>query len=176
MVPLEALGWFMLGAGVTSLAVGLFHLVNIIMMKRRMLSFIDKIKEEAPEFLKDQAAHIEKGKGNGSGKEIIEMTFHDKEGNLNTIKIIIDHDLPDISLPDREQFKEMVLKGEAGRISDMVSGHKVSEKAMEKVQEFIFSPQAVRDMRRAGMEPDEVVTKMLKASGRMEGSMGTTKG
>ena len=127
-----------------------------------MLSFIDKIKEEAPEFLKDQAAHIEKGKVNGSGKEISEMTFHDKEGNLNTIKIIIDHDLPDVSLPDREKFKEMVLKGEAGRISE------VPEKAMEKIQEFIFSPQAVRDMRRVGMEPDEVVTKMLKASGRME--------
>ncbi|SRR6266550_2295030 len=161
MFPIETLGWFMLGAGVTSLAVGLFHLVNIIMMKRRMLSFIDRIKEEAPEFIKDQAEK-------GSGRETSEMTFRDKEGNLNTIKIIIDHDLPDISLPDREQFKEMVLKGEAGRISDMVSGHKVSEKAMEKVQEFIFSPQAVRDMRRAGMEPDEVVTKMLKASGRME--------
>src|SRR6266446_6446664 len=162
MFPLEALGWFMLGAGMTSLAVGLFHLVNIIMMKRRMLSFIDKIKEEAPEFLKDQAAHIEKGKGNGTGKEISEMTFHDKEGNLNTIKIIIDHDLPDVFVPDREKFKEMLLKGEAGRIND------VPEKAMEKVQEFIFSPQAVRDMRRVGMEPDEVVTKMLKASGRME--------
>src|SRR6266404_1778320 len=107
MVPLEALGWFMLGAGVTSLAVGLFHLVNIIM-------------------------------------------------------IIIDHDLPDLTLPDREKFKEMVLKGEAGRINE------VPEKAMEKVKEFIFSPQALRDMRRAGMEPDEVVTKMLKASGRME--------
>src|SRR6266446_2870799 len=155
MFPLEALGWFMLGAGVTSLAVGLFHLVNIIMMKRRMLSFIDKIKEEAPEFLKDQADKT-------SGKETSEMTFRDKEGNLNTIKIIIDHDLPDVSLPDREKFKEMVLKGEAGKIND------VPEKAMEKVQEFIFSPQAVRDMRRVGMEPDEVVTKMLKASGRME--------
>ncbi len=155
MVPLETLGWFMLGAGATSLAVGLFHLVNIIMMKRRMLSFIDKIKEEAPEFLKDQADKT-------SGKETSEMTFRDKEGNLNTIKIIIDHDLPDVSLPDREKFKEMVLKGEAGRIND------VPEKAMEKVQEFIFSPQAVRDMRRVGMEPDEVVTKMLKASGRME--------
>ncbi len=155
MVPLETLGWFMLGAGATSLAVGLFHLVNIIMMKRRMLSFIDKIKEEAPEFLKDQADKT-------SGKETSEMTFRDKEGNLNTIKIIIDHDLPDVSLPDREKFKEMVLKGEAGRISE------VPEKAMEKIQEFIFSPQAVRDMRRVGMEPDEVVTKMLKASGRME--------
>src|SRR6266446_1938754 len=160
MVPLEALGWFMLGAGVTSLAVGLFHLVNIIMMKRSMLSFIDKIKEEAPEFLKDQA-HREKIE-KGSGKETSEMTFRDKEGNLNTIKIIIDHDLPDVSLPDREKFKEMVLKGEAGRINE------VPEKAMEKIQEFIFSPQAVRDMRRVGMEPDEVVTKMLKASGRME--------
>src|SRR6266436_8394115 len=155
LLSIETLGWFMLGAGVTSLAVGLFHLVNIIMMKRRMLSFIDKIKEEAPEFLKDQAEK-------GSGKETSEMTFRDKEGNLNTIKIIIDHDLPDVSLPDREKFKEMVLKGEAGRISQ------VPEKAMEKVQEFIFSPQAVRDMRRVGMEPDEVVTKMLKASGRME--------
>src|SRR6266576_4147263 len=155
MFPIETLGWFMLGAGVTSLAVGLFHLVNIIMMKRRMLSFIDRIKEEAPEFIKDQAEK-------GSGRETSEMTFRDKEGNLNTIKIIIDHDLPDVSLPDREKFKEMVLKGEAGRISE------VPEKAMEKVQEFIFSPQAVRDMRRVGMEPDEVVTKMLKASGRME--------
>src|SRR6266404_3243093 len=155
MVPLETLGWFMLGAGVTSLAVGLFHLVNIIMMKRRMLSFIDRIKEEAPEFIKDQADKT-------SGKEISEMTFRDKEGRLNTIKIIIDHDLPDLCLPDREEFKGMVLKGEAGRISE------VPEKAMEKVQEFIFSSQAVRDMRKVGMEPDEVVTKMLKASGRME--------
>jgi len=45
--------------------------------------------------------------------------------------------------------------------------HQVSEDAMGKVQEFVFSPNAVRDMRRNGIEPDDVVTRMLKASGRM---------
>ena len=160
MIPLEAFGWYMLGAGTTMLAVGLFHLINGIYQKRRLLSFIELIKSKAPEFIKDQA-HREKIE-KGSGLETSEMTFRDKEGHLNVIKIIIDHDLPDLPLPDREEFQSMVLKGEAGSINN------VPEKAMEKVHEFIFSPQAVRDMRRVGMEPDEVVTKMLKASGRME--------
>src|SRR6266581_6033925 len=150
-----AAGWFLMGAGVAILGIGIYHLVNAIRLKRRMLSFIERMKSDAPEFIKDQ---IEKG----SGRETSEMTFRDKEGVLNTIKIIVDHDLPDVPFRDREDFYSMVVKGETGRIND------IPEKAMVKVQEFIFSPQAVRNMRRDGIEPDEVVTKMLKASGRME--------
>ena len=162
MMPLEAFAWFMIGSGTVMLGRALYLIWGIWKRRRfiKLLKSLKKVSASSEGKLKELADKLITSKI--GGQEISEMTFRDKDGHLNVIRIIIDHDLPDISLPDRDEFQSMVLKGEAGKINE------VPEKAMDKVQEFIFSPQAVRDMRRAGMEPDEVVTKMLKASGRME--------
>lgn len=158
-------GWFMLGAGVALLLVGSFFFVSKLLLRRnksRFDKFIEGLKA---------AAKAEEEKGFvpvSDGKEISELTFRDKHGVMNKVRIIIDHDLNDMKIGSKQEMEDMLKSGEAGTLSDLMSGHKVSEDAMGKVQDFVFSPQAVRDMRSSGLEPDEVVTKMLKASGRME--------
>jgi len=147
----ELIGWFMISSGLSMLIIGLCVLFYTIVRRRimikrnhKLIAFIERLKSEA-DLIKDK---IESGQ---SGREISELVFRDKEGNLNTVRIIIDHD----------------LDGPYPLLTDLVSeDDNISEVNMK--QEFIFSPQAVRDMRLAGMEPDELVTRMLKSSGRME--------
>lgn len=155
---IEAFGWFMLGAGCCLALMALFEYLAY-RRKRKFNNFLQHLVEEGHRAVQEISKPGE--------REVSELSFRDKEGAMNTVRIIIDHDLKDMT-GTKEEFKEMILKGEAGTMSDILSGHKVSEDSMSKVQEFVFSPQAVRDMKRAGMEPDEVVIKMLKASGRIE--------
>lgn len=156
-------GWFMLGVGIALLMVCTIGATKLLVMRyraRRFKSFLDKMREDGEKLVNSAA--------NTLGKEISELTFRDKHGVMNKVRIIIDHDLNDMKIGSKQEMEDMLKSGEAGTLSDLMSGHKVSEDAMGKVQDFVFSPQAVRDMRSSGLEPDEVVTKMLKASGRME--------
>lgn len=153
------LGWFMLSAGLALLSVGVTVLTQQWLLRRRKKRFdrfVESIKAAGEEIVKEKK------------KEISELSFRDKYGVMNTVRIIIDHDMADMKVGSKQDMEDMLRTGEAGTLSDLMAGHKVSEDAMGKVQEFVFSPQAVRDMRSSGLEPDEVVTKMLRASGRME--------
>jgi len=96
-----------------------------------------------------------------ASREVGELSFRDKSGGLCVVKIVVDHNLPDHLM---DAFK---AADASGNLQDIMSGHKVSEDAMGQVEEFIFSPRAVRDMRAAGIEPDEVVRQMLRAAGRI---------
>ncbi|SRR6266446_1465085 len=158
---LEFIGWFMISAGLSMLIMGItglcYKIVRrriIIKSNRKLMAFIEKLKLES-DLIKHELENDHK-----SGRETSELVFRDKDGILNTVRIIIDHDLDDLATSDKEELKAMLLKTD-GTITDTGS-------PMNNIQEFIFSPQAVRDMRLAGMEPDEIVTRMLKASGRME--------
>src|SRR6266446_7629128 len=162
---LEFIGWFMISAGLSMLIMGItglcYKIVRrriIIKSNRKLMAFIEKLKLES-DLIKHELENDHK-----SGRETSELVFRDKEGILNTVRIIIDHDLDDLAASDKEELKDMLLKGRTRTISDTISDHNIAQEHMSKVQEFIFSPQAVRDMRLAGMEPDEVVTRMLKAS------------
>lgn len=146
----------MLGVGVAILGFCIGVLLYKYRSKRKFKKFLERIKAAGEEIVKEK-----------SKKEISELSFRDKYGVMNTVRIIIDHDLGD-KIEDIKVMQEMLKSGDAGTLNDLMSGHKISEDAMGKVQEFVFSPQAVRDMRSSGLEPDEVVTKMLRASGRME--------
>jgi hypothetical protein len=91
-------------------------------------------------------------------QEISEFTYRGSDGNLDTVKIIIDHGLDDVA----------GASGIQGTIEDITGDQStVEDSRMHGIKEFVFSANAVRDMRMAGIEPDEVVVKMLKASGRM---------
>lgn len=92
-----------------------------------------------------------------ASREISELTFRDASGKLCKVKIVVDHSLP-------EKLTQMAQEGS---LQDLMSNHKVSEDAMGQVEEFVFSPRAVHDMRQAGMEPDDVVREMLRAAGRI---------
>lgn len=167
------LGAFLLGAGAALLGVGLgvlIHQVILFRRRRRFASYlerlrgaVDKIEGPSADPANDNPMHEKTGY-----KEVSELSFRDKNGEMTKVRIVIDYDLADLSKPDMQTFQAMVDSGEAGTLGDLMDGHKVSEDAMGKVQEFVFSPQAVWQMRSSGLEPDEVVTKMLKASGRME--------
>lgn len=147
----------MLGVGIAILGFSIGALLYKYRSKRKFKKFLEGIKSASEEIVKEK-----------SKKEISELSFRDKHGVMNTVRIIIDHDMADMKVGSKQDMEDMLRTGEAGTLSDLMAGHKVSEDAMGNVQEFVFSPQAVRDMRSSGLEPDEVVTKMLRASGRME--------
>ncbi len=165
---LEFVGGFLISAGISLVLMGISYWCSILIRRRivaasnrKLMAFIEKLKLES-DLIKHELENDHK-----AGRETSELVFRDKEGILNTVKIIIDHDLDHLA-SNEEELKSMILKGETGTMTDLISGHNITEDHIGKVQEFIFSPQAVRDMRLAGMEPDEIVTRMLKASGRME--------
>src|SRR5216684_7324407 len=162
---LEFVGGFLISAGISLVLMGTSYWCSILIRRRivaasnrKLMAFIEKLKLES-DLIKHELENDHK-----VGRETSELVFRDKEGILNTVRIIIDHDLDDIA-SNEEELKSMILRGETGTMTDLISGHNITEDHIGKVQEFIFSPQAVRDMRMAGMEPDEIVTKMLKASG-----------
>lgn len=150
---IESLGWFLLGAG--SAVVGI--MVAMLIERRHKLnedfkSFISKVREDG--FARSKQVAL---------KEISELTFRDKSGKFDTVKIIVD---PDISPSKEDKMEEMIFKGTDGKIGELVEGAPPAED-MVKVKDFVFSSNTVRDMRASGIEPEDVVVQMLKASGRM---------
>src|SRR6266478_4538415 len=122
----EYIGWFMISAGLSMLIIGIAALFYTIIRRRmiaannqKLVSFIERLKSEA-DLIKDK---IEKD--HKIGREISELVFRDKEGILNTVRIVIDHGLDDLSASDQEELKGMVLK-EKGTPVDLVSGHDIT--------------------------------------------------
>lgn len=169
-MPLESAGWFFIGAGSVILLECLLNLGRYIffrLRKRRFAKFIDGLKATAEQMAANQATEPA-NEVSTRPREVSELSFRDKEGVMNTVRIIVDPSIDKGLIPDSQELHSMMESGEAGSLSELMDGnHCVSEDAMGKVQEFVFSPSAVRNMRMAGIEPDDVVTRMLKASGRM---------
>ena len=164
---IELIGGFFIGAGIAMVGYGCVIMFMNWRTKRNFARFLERIRDMAAEEVTKQVG------GGERGKEVSELSFRDKDGVMNTVRIVIDPNL-DATLTDEDKEEvKSVLSGninpnmQVGTIDDLLKGHKIEESAMEKVQEFVFSSKAVRDMRSHGIEPDEVVTKMLRASGRM---------
>lgn len=90
------------------------------------------------------------------------------KGQMQEVKIIIDPSLDNIS--SEVDIKDAVLRGEAGQLAALMDGD-VSQEIKDKMasqEAFVFSRRSVENMRIAGLSPDEVVTKILKAAGRMD--------
>lgn len=170
---LESFGWFMLGAG--SVILGLGGVIagerylayrrakKKLAVAKRFHSYVEKLKNSVDEALTKDVVPPP------ISKEISELTFRDKDNQLCTVKIVVDHNL-DVKLTDddKARMREMIEQGEnAGTLDDLLTNHVVTEDRAGQVQEFVFSSMAVQRMRQAGLEPDEVVTKMLRASGRI---------
>lgn len=161
-IMLEIVVWFVIGFGFGFIAAGCFVWFLNWRSTRKFQKFLRRLKETVDEKVRQK-----------DNREVSELSFRDKDGVMNTVRIVIDHDM-DRTLTDEDKEKvKSVLEGhpdpdmQAGSMADLLSGHKIEESAMENVHEFVFSAKAVEDMRQYGMEPDEVVTRMLKASGRM---------
>ena len=163
----ETVGWFFIGAGIGFVLSGISIWAINWWSTRKFSKFLERIKEMAAEEVTKQV------EGGERGKEVSELSFRDKNGVMNIVRIVIDPNLDEALTEEDKEEVRSVLAGnvnpnmQVGTMDDLLKGHKIEEAAMEKVQEFVFSSKAVRDMRREGIEPDEVVTKMLRASGRM---------
>lgn len=154
---MELIAWFLIGAGAASILIAIAVVLPSWMAKirrRKFQRYIEQVQNSVPEFIANQT------------REVSELSFRDKQGILNTVRIVVDPSMHDV-LPGSYELQDMMDRGEAGTLEGLMAGHKISEEAASRVQEFVFSPIVVQRMRAAGMEPDEVVTKMLKASGRM---------
>jgi hypothetical protein len=161
---IELIGGFFIGAGIGSIIYGCVILFINWRTKRNFAKFLERIRDMAAEEVTKQV---------GVSKEVSELSFRDKNGLMNTVRIIIDPNLDETLTEEDKEEVRSVLSGnispnmQVGTMDDLLKGHKIEEATMEKVQEFVFSSKAVRDMRSHGIEPDEVVTRMLRASGRM---------
>lgn len=163
---LDGLGYFLLGAGCVVLGSFLWFSWDKFRANRRkkkFQAFVDRLRKSID--VKDQAhrERIENGE-----REISELTFRDKSGVMNTVKIVVDPNLEDALPKSQKEFDKMLSSGNTGTLSDLIAGHKIEHEPMKKVEEFVFSPNSVKAMRSAGLELDEVVTKMLRASGRID--------
>lgn len=165
-MPLEGLLWFFMGAGTVIISVvvvrTIIAIIHRAVSRKQPRSFEEYIGElrqfsdELQERLKDDL------------KEVSELSFRDKAGALCTVKIIVDHSI-ELSDSDKENMKRMVERGDAdaGSLNAIIAGANYEETDMHKVQNFVFSGHAAEQMRARGIELDEVVIKMLKASGRI---------
>lgn len=102
-------------------------------------------------------------------REVQEFSWR-HEGKLNSVKIIIDPNIADATRVSEKEFAELIKGGDAASLIDLVNGMATDEgkkKKMSEVKEFIFSSTSVKQMRQAGMSPEDIVIKMLKSAGRM---------
>lgn len=163
-MPIENIGWVFLGAGISGFIYLSFWAIPVLKVRRqrkKMAAFISRMKSS----VEQEIASMAKIKAK---KEVSELTFRDASGELCTVQIVVDPDVSDVvAKEDTEELQAMIKRGDAGTLDSLISGHIVTEGYMNKVQQFIFSPKAVQQMREAGMEPDDVVRTMLKAAGRI---------
>lgn len=157
---LETTGWFLLGAGFSLLTIGIG--IGVARYRRRRFrAYVHDLKEfgERLREMNEAAAAAQ--------QETSELTFRDRHGDLCTVKIVIDYSLDQqLSEEDKEAMRQMIAAGEcSGSLTNLIKTHKYSD--MEKVQQFVFSGHAAYAMREQGLEPDDVVRQMLKASGRI---------
>jgi hypothetical protein len=144
----EFVGLFLVMAGGTVLGYAAYKALDYLRL-RKFNKFISRLRNIPKDVF---------------GKEISEFTFRDKNGNFATVKIVVDHGLDYF---DKSEVTEMICRGDAGVLGSILDVSAIEEEKMNKVQEFVFSPAAIKDLREAGLEPDDVVIKMLRASGRM---------
>ena len=142
---IESLGWFFIGAGVMVLMIGAVALSRILALRARTKKFDAMISQlkEISKTLDYGMEHLDGNLADHLKPEVSELTFRDRYGALCTVKIIIDPRL------------------------DHDTTSRIEEDSNSSVQEFVFSTKAVEEMRAKGVEPDEAVTSILKASGRM---------
>lgn len=139
-------------------------------------SLIDKIKKDAMETLermKKEAmakAELARKESPQDNKPEVHTFQWRHQGKTNEVKIVIDPALDSVISGTREEFEQLVKTGNAGSLEDLLNGlSKADEKKkLAEVEQFTFSRKSVEQMKMAGISPDDLVAKMLKAAGRMD--------
>lgn len=156
---MDQAGHVLLGLGIGCLLISGAYALHRYISDRKFRKYIRQLTEEGQRAIRE------------ASREVSELTYRDKYGALHVVKIVVDHSLQDnLSDEDKDKMKAMVASGNAGfagSLQELMGGHRISEDAIGRVEEFVFSTKAVEDMRAQGMEPDEMVRQMLRAAGRI---------
>src|SRR5258705_1074669 len=131
----------------------------------KLNDFIAKIEKEA----KEAMAELKVKSSVLPVAETHVLTWRHK-GELHHVKIVIDPALDTAIEGSREEFEQMVRDGDAGKLEDLLNGlagPDVKDRMADQ-ETFVFSRKSVEQMKMADMSPDDIVTKILKAAGRMD--------
>lgn len=135
----ENLGWFMLGAGSACWLMTMYNIYRKIRDNRNHISKFDKMISDLKQTSAVLSEITEMASPVTGEPEVSELTFRDTNGKLQTVKIIVS--------PTDSHADPKILDANSN--------------------EFIFSQDVVDRMRSNGVEPDEAVTTLLRASGRL---------
>jgi hypothetical protein len=159
------IGWtlYWLGCAVVGGAAGAWlfdHFKKKKDKREDFQDFLDRIKREGEEKLKEY---------NLDTKETSELYLRDKAGKMFEVKIVVDEALDGDNFDTPDEFNEKVSIGEAGRLKDlMTDGQNAKvDSRIGDCKEFVFSKKSVDDMRKVGLQPEDIVVKMLRAAGRI---------
>ena len=132
--------------------------------KTPLEALVERLKTSAKEAMEEER----KG-GARSKKEVHEFMWRHK-GQLQKVNIEIDPALDTAISGSQEDFEKMVEEGNVGRLEDLLNelANPVERQKMKKVDTFTFSRKSVDQMKMVGLTPEELVTKMLRAAGRMD--------
>jgi len=105
------------------------------------------------------------GKEDASNKSTAELSYRDISGKLVTVKITVDYALDGGIAP--EIVRSLLDRGGIGMLASVLGGDSEIAKKMRDATEFVFSHRTVSQIKACGMELEDFVAKILKATGRM---------
>jgi hypothetical protein len=121
-------------------------IIGSIIMRRKQQKVVEYVKKI-------------KAAAKAASQQVAELHLRDKQGKFFMVKIVIDTDIDD-------EETSVESSDVSGRLIDVMKGQAVDPE-VGNCREFHFSAAAVSEMREAGIEPDMIVTKMLRAAGKI---------
>jgi len=168
MIAMDSISGVVTIIGVMMLAIGFgfltAELAEFLVQKLKNA----KVARYADRMRKSADAEIERMKQLALNSHTSQLYLRNRQGKLFKVNIIIDPSLESRPMPSPDRLKELADRGEAGTLSDLISGKTVASEELYEVSDFVFSPAMVRQLNEAGLEPDDVVIRMLRATGRID--------
>jgi hypothetical protein len=168
MIVMDSISGVVTIIGVMMLAIGFgfltAELAEFLVQKlknAKIARYADRMRKSAEE-------EVVRMKQQALTSHTSQLYLRNKQGKLFKVNIIIDPDLEGKPVPSPDRLKELADRGEAGTLSDLISGKTVASEELYEVSDFVFSPAMVRQLSEAGLEPDDVVIRMLRATGRID--------
>jgi len=168
MIAMDSISGVVTIIGVMMLAIGFgfltAELAEFLVQKlknAKVARYADRMRKSAEE-------EVERMKRLALNSHTSQLYLRNRQGKLFKVNIIIDPSLESRPMPSPDRLKELADKGEAGTLSDLIAGKTVANKELYEVSDFVFSPAMVRQLNEAGLEPDDVVIRMLRATGRID--------
>src|SRR3954469_15896085 len=158
-IMLESLGWFFIGVGSCGFLFFGYHAVEkvkVLLRKKKFDDFIRKMRAAADQYQEDCETKAKARQDNtpvreSGGQEVSMLSFRDKFGVFNTVKIIVDHDLDDsLTDEDKGSVRNMIISEdgsipefqgmlrEDGTPTALLKSHLVEESKAKKIEQFVF--------------------------------------